>query len=118
MAFYIPYIVGCTASAVIGKGLFSYLYINPKLEINNIHNENESNNNMNLDNDTEQPGNSVINNEIPVIIEHSDTNTEEKLWEKIACSKCKVYLSPKCFSKNQLKKNKINPRCKICVKLS
>lgn len=117
MAFYIPYIVGCTASAVIGKGLFSYLYINPNLEINNIHNENEINN-MNLDTDTEQPGNSVINNEIPVIIEPSDTNTEEKQQEKIACSKCRVYLSQKCFSKNQLKKNKINPRCKICVKLS
>jgi Pyruvate/2-oxoacid:ferredoxin oxidoreductase delta subunit len=49
-----------------------------------------------------------------------DKAIEDKTIElkgKIYCYKCKLYLPHKCFSKNQFKKYKRLPSCKICTKL-
>ena len=53
-------------------------------------------------------------------IDNKDVNKLETIIEvkdTIFCCKCKLYLPHKCFSKNQFKKYRRLPSCKICTKL-
>lgn len=120
MAFYIPYFVGASVASYLTKNMYNYMVSDDStiIETSNITKENPF---LKI---TDEP---IIlepiildimepnkDNKLETIMEHTET-TETK--ETIVCSKCKLYLPSKCFSKNQFKKYKKSPTCKVCTKL-
>tara|TARA_B100000787_G_C16168399_1_gene285108 strand:+ start:616 stop:1095 length:480 start_codon:yes stop_codon:yes gene_type:complete len=63
----------------------------------------------------------TIEEEESVILEEEVEETPDKFTkvveEFVFCKKCQLYLPEKCFSRNQFKKYKKAPTCKICTKL-
>ena len=116
MAFYIPYFVGASVASYITKNVYNYMVYD-----DSILTETKENPFLKI---TEEP---IILE--PVILDIVEPNKDTKLdtnmehtktlepKDTLACSKCKLYLPSKCFSKNQFKKYKKSPTCKVCTKL-
>ncbi len=147
MALYIPYVIGCSFTAMVTKRVYNYMN-NENIEINTKDNikdniflneepvvldnkeieieYNKKTINKEEEHKVESIENKIIEKEI---IEKKKGNSLETIEEetevlvniyennKIFCVSCKLYLTERCFSKNQFKKNKQNKKCKICTKL-
>jgi len=104
MAFYIPYFVGASVASYLTKNMYNYM-VSDDSTLTETSDTTKENPFLKI---TEEP---VIldivepnkDNKLETIMEHTET-TETK--DTLVCSKCKLYLPSKCFSKNQFKNTK------------
>jgi len=101
MEIYVPYVVGSTAFAFVGKKVMNYIY-SDNSELLKKDNLEES------------------YFEIETIEKDGSESVKESIEEikKIKCNLCNNILPLNCFSKNQLKKLRTKIKCKICTKLN
>lgn len=117
MALYIPYVVGVSVASYMANNVYSYMTYNDTNTIEIETNNTKENTVLTI---SEEP--IVLESIIPEKTklesikeeEINDTSIEQKL---LLCTKCKLYLPTKCFSKNQFKKKRNMITCKVCNKL-